>query len=339
MVISRRASQVLLSWSLLGGAAPLVAQAPAAQTIKLEQAGVIPGPADLVRVSGSLAYITAGPALRIVDISQPADPVAKGTLTLPDAPTAMAVAGSSVYLAMGLRGLAIVDARNPDAPVLAGSYKTPGESIRVAVSGSRVMLADRMSGAEVIDVSDQAKPVPVGSHYTDGYTRDVALAGTLAYIVDSTNDFIVVDINRGKTPVPLSTQQSPLTSTLVTLPIATTAPKTAYVLGGPSLQVYDVSDPSAVRRVAQAKVPPAQALAVDGTLLYLAAGAEGLQVLDVSSPSAPLAAGSFKTPGAARDVAVAGGLVFVAVAAPRKPAEAGGASASPPGILILRKSH
>ena len=43
---------------------------------------------------------------------------------------------------------------------------------------------------------------------------------------------------------------------------------------------------------------------------------------------------------AARDVAVAGGLVFVAIAAPRKPAEAGGASASsPPGVLILRQSH
>jgi hypothetical protein len=339
MTISRRALLALSFWSFLGDTGPLTAQTPATAAIKLEQAGTIPGPADFVRISGSIAYVSAGPTLRIVDISQPAAPVTKGTVTLPDSPTAMAVAGSTIYLAMGLRGLSIVDAKNPEAPALAGSYKTPGESVRVAVSGARVMLADRMSGAEVIDVSDQTKPVPVGSHYTDGYTRDVALAGTLAYIVDSTNDFIVVDINRGKAPVPLSTQQSPLASTLVALPGATTAPKTAYVLGGPSLQVYDISDPAAVRRVATAKVPPAQALAVDGPLLYLAAGTEGLQVFDVSNPSNPVAAASFRMPGAARDVAVAGGLVLVAVVAPKKPADASNAPAGVPGVLILRQSR
>jgi hypothetical protein len=78
--------------------------------------------------------------------------------------------------------------------------------------------------------------------------------------------------------------------------------------------------------------PRAAAIAIDGRVGYVAAGSDGVQVLDLSDPARPTVAGAIKTTGAARDVAVSGDLVLVALAA--LPG-AGGAS---PGVQILRRA-
>lgn len=324
---------LLCGWACLAGCTSL-----AAQSIKFDVVGTIPGPADLVRVSGTYAYVSAGDTLRIVDISAPSAPKPRGMVQLPAPALAIAVSESAVYATMGLRGLAVVDVRNADTPAVVGLYKTPGEAIRIAVAGTRVVLSDRMSGADVIDISDRAKPAPVGAYYTDGYTRDVAIVGSLAFVVDSTNDFAIVDLSREGEPRALSTQQSPFTSTLVAVSNSAQAPKTAYVGGGGSLQVFDVSNPAAPRKLGMTKIHErAAALAVDGGFGYVVVGTDGLQVLDLSDPDHPVQAGSYKTAGSARDVAVAGDLILVTVGSAARPAPGGSAPAV--GVVILRRSR
>lgn len=308
----------------------------AAQAVNMEVVGVIAGPAELVRVNGSFAYVVASPSLTVFDLSNPASPTRKGFLTLPGTIYGLAITGSLAYVANGLDGLAIVDLSNPDAPAVIGSIKTPGEALRVAVTGTRALVVNRLSGVEVVDVSNPARPVSVGSHYTDGYARDIAAAGALAYVVDSTNDFAVVDISKA-TPTEVSKQGSALPTGIVALsqPAAASGPGTAYVVGGGVLQVYDVSDPAAPKRLAAPKIAEqAQAVLFHGSRAYMAAGANGLQIVDVSDPRSPRTVGVYKTAGSARDVAVAGPLIFVAVAGGK------GSSAtatSPAGVYILRQ--
>ncbi len=324
---------LLCGWTSLAGSTSL-----AAQTIKLDVVGNIPGPADFVRVSGTYAYVSAGDTLRVVDISEPSAPKPRGIVQLPAGAAAIAVSGSAVYATMGLRGLAVVDVSNADAPAVVGFYKTAGEALRIAVAGTRVVLTDRMAGADVIDISDRAKPASVGAYYTEGYTRDVAIVGSLAYVVDSTNDFAIVDLSRAGEPRALSTLPSSLTSTLVAVSSSAMAPKTAYVVGGGSLQVYDVSNPVAPRKLVVTKIHErTTALAVDGGFGYAAVGTEGLQVLDLSDPGNPVQAGSYKPAGNARDVAVSGDLILVAVNSAARPAAGGSAPAA--GVVILRRSR
>ena len=105
--------------------------------------------------------------------------------------------------------------------------------------------------------------------------------------------------------------------------------------GGGVLQVYDVSDPAAARRVAAPKIAEqAQAVLFHGSVAYMAAGSNGLQIVDVSEPRNPKTVGFYKTPGPARDVTVAGPLILVAVAAPKGSSPTGASSA---GVYILRQ--
>lgn len=336
MPLSSRSSCGLLCSGLLSAICLAPAARVAAQAVNLEPVGVIAEPADVVRVNGSFAYVAAGPRFTVFDIANPASPTRKGSLTFPDTIYGMSIVGSVAYLANGLRGLAIVDLANADAPSVIGSIKTPGEALRVVLTGTKALVVNRLSGVEVIDVSNPARPVSVGSHYTDGYARDIAVAGAVAYVVDSTNDLALLDVSKAP-PTELSRQGAGLTTAIVAVsqPAATSGNGTAYVVGGGALQVYDVSNPAAARRVASPKIAEqAQAAVFHGSLGYIAAGANGLQVVDVSDPKAPRIVGSYKTPGVARDVAVASPLVLVAVAGPKG---SSAASTSPAGVYILRQ--
>jgi len=309
----------------------------AAQTVNMDVVGIIAGPADIVRVNGSFAYVVAGPSLTVFDIGNPAAPARKGSVKLPDAIIGMALSGSRAYVANGLRGLAIVDLANPDMPAVVGSIKTPGEALRVAVTGTKALVVNRLSGVEVIDVSNPAQPVSVGSHYTEGYARDVAVADALAFIVDSSTDLAIVDVSKG-TPTALSTQESGVPPGIVAVaqPASASGPRTVYLLGGGVLQVYDVSNPAAPKKGATFKIAGGvQAVAFQGSLGHVAAGANGLQIVDVSDPANPSIVGSYKTTGAARDVATAGPLVLVAVQAGKAGSNAAGASRA--GVYILRQ--
>jgi hypothetical protein len=334
----------LLTWTCLA----LSGSVASAQTLKLEHVATIPERADVVRVTGSYVYLGAGQKLSVVDVTDPSKPAVRGTVTLPGPVQGIAVADSHAYIANGLPGLAIVDVSKPDAIAVAGSFKTPGEALRVAVTGTKAVVVNRASGLEVVDVSNRAKLASLGSFYTEGYARDVAVAGPLAYVIDSTTDLAIVDVSKPGPPSDVSTQQlGGGTENIMVGPPTGPArgASTAYVFGGGVLRIYDLADPSAPAKVAEYKLPgrpvvcgapPCAGLAIDGTRAYVAAGAEGVHVIDVSDPANLKLAASYKTAGPARDIAVAGSHVFVAVGA-AKSAD-GGAAGTPAAVVVLRQS-
>src|SRR5438552_4571507 len=65
-----------LLWNCLIGA-PVVL----AQPLAFSQIGSIPGQADFVEVQGRYAYVVAGPALKIVDVSASSAPKVVGSYT------------------------------------------------------------------------------------------------------------------------------------------------------------------------------------------------------------------------------------------------------------------
>ena len=84
--------------------------------------------------------------------------------------------------------------------------------------------------------------------------------------------------------------------------------------GGGDLQVYDVSDPAAPRKLSSFETPGrASRVSLDGDYAYIADTEAGVQVVDLSDPANPTLAGSYETPRPARDVSAAGSLVMVVV--------------------------
>ena len=284
----------------------------AAQTLRFTQVGAISGPADLIRVEGAWAYVSAGKTLTVFDISKPEAPKRAGNYTFPEKIWGFRVVGSLVYVAADFFGLGVLDVSNPSAPTLRGSLKTPGQAKNVAVFGTKALVADHMSGLDYIDVSNAATPVKVGSLFLEGYARDVIAAGSLAYAIDAPTGLYVLDLAKADPLEPLSTVQSANAPGFIELSDSSASPRLACLVGAGLLQIYDVTNPAAPVKVATLKTPgrPLRA-SLKGRLAYLADGPEGLQVVDLSTPAKPTIVGGHKAAAPARDVAVAGSHVFV----------------------------
>ena len=86
----------------------------------------------------------------------------------------------------------------------------------------------------------------------------------------------------------------------------------AYVSDGPTLRLYDVTDPSAPAALGSHTFPQnIYGVRVSGTTAYAAIDFTGLGILDVSDPAAPVARGSHQTAGQALAVDVSGTTVVV----------------------------
>jgi hypothetical protein len=272
--------------------------------------------------------VAAGRTLSIYNVANPAAPQREGAYTFPEEIWSFRIYGSTAYVGANFFGLGIVDVSNPRAPTLRGSFKTPGQAKTAAIVGAKIAVIDHMEGLVFVDATDAAKPRGAGSFFLDGYARDVVAAGTFAYAVDSPTGFYVFDLTRSGPLEPIASVQSG--TGLRTIEVSDSL---AMLVGGGSLQPYDISNPAAPARIAPFKTPGgAQRAVLAGQRAYVADGREGLQVVDFSTPASPVIAGSLKTEGAARDVAVSGSLVFLVVSdASGRPQDGG-------RVVILRQS-
>ena len=213
--------------------------APRAQGPGFTLVGSIPGPADLIEIHGTRAYVTGGKTLTLVDISTPQTPKPTGSYTFPEKIWGIQVVGPLVYVAADFFGFGILDVSNPAAPRLRGSLKTPGQAKNVAVFGTKAAVADHMSGVDFIDTSNADQPVLLESFYVEGYARDVAAAGSIAYAVDAPTGLYVFDMAKPGAHEPVSSQQTATApGSLVLTQDAGAQSKLAVLIGGGALQLY-----------------------------------------------------------------------------------------------------
>ena len=200
--------------TMMRGAAPavavgLMAVGAAAQQVTLEPVGEIPGPAELVRIQGDRAYVSGGHTFTIWDISDPANPVARGSHTFPQEIWGFRLTEDRAYVGANFFGLGILDISDPDAPILLGQHKTLGQTKIGAIASGKVGIIDHMEGFVLIDVSDETAPAGIGSFFLDGYARDVVTAGTIAYATDSPSGLYVFDLSRPGMPEPVGVIHAP----------------------------------------------------------------------------------------------------------------------------------
>ncbi len=308
-----RASVVLIWIAALlfsaAGVGPVSAQA-----LTFAAVGTLPVQADTVELQNGLAYVAAGKTLTVFDVSNPAAPKKLGSHAFPEEIWSFRLQGQTAYVGVNFFGLGILDVSNPSALVLRGSFKTPGQAKVGAVFGTRALVVDHMEGIVEVDITNPSKMLSPGSFFLDGYARDVVTSGSFAYAVDSPTGFYIFDLAKKGPLEPMTTVQNG--TALRTVDVSSgDGPRMAVLVGGGTLQVYDVSKPEAPVRFPPYRTPVgAQRVALKGRLAYVADGAGGVAVVDLSKPDQPVIVGSHKTATAARDVAVADSLVLVAVA-------------------------
>jgi hypothetical protein len=303
----------------------------AAQTMSFRQVGSFAGPADTVEIQGSYAFVAGGKTIAVFDLLDPAAPVRVSEYVFPEQVWSFRLAGGRAYVAANFFGLGVLDITNPTYPTLVASIKTPGQAKGVAIAGSRVLVADHMSGVDVVDLSTPDAPALLGSVFLDGYARDVAAAGGVVFAIDAPTGLYAINPGTPESPDPIGQIQSLTTpaSIEVLQRLGSVPAAVALVPGVGGVQIYDVTRPEAPVHLTTFATPGGRPvrLALEGPIAYVADGREGLLVLDLSDPSAPTVVGSHATPRPARDVAVAGSLVLVAI----------GAGESTEEVLVLER--
>jgi hypothetical protein len=203
--------------------------------------------AERVTVIGSTAVVNRDYwGLLCVDVSDPANPVARGVLDgLTSIDDLVAVNGRVAVLSY--EGLSLLDVADPDAPLLVSTTDVHGSCLAsqddlLCVAGANLL--------SVFDVSDPAFPVLLGTLEYAGSTYEVGLNGSWLYLT-AWDLLHVVDLADPTAPV-----------IHATLPVhgwgLAYAFDGSYVYGSHEgagdIHVFDVSDPGTPRLVAQASV-------------------------------------------------------------------------------------
>ena len=263
-------------------------------------------PQSAAKDGKTFAYVADGD-LKVIDVSDPANPLEAAALATPGRATALAVAGNLLYLADGDSGLQVVDISNPNQPLIQFSMALPGFTYGITYEerdGKHlVYLANgEIGGLHIIDVSDPQKPVEVGSLDTGGDMREVAVAQSRAYLANGAKGLAVINVTDPSQPSLLGAYDSPGYAMGVAV-----KDNIAYLADGAALITVDIQDPVNPQKAGSYDVLGAAygvALAqktLEGklrTFAYVADYYDGMYVMDVSDKKLrPTVISFYNTPG------------------------------------------
>ena len=264
------------------------------------------GAARNVFVSGNYAYLTGDyeSVLRVVDITDPANPFEAGRMTLSVRPQGLHVYGSYAFIAaynVGQGGLIVVDVSDPNNPIEETFHEfATAEPSAVFVSNGHAYVAAGSYGVAVLDVSIPAAPTELLSSpiLSYGNAQDVHVEGDYLFVAAETY-FETYDVSDPSTPLQRAVENIASDRVFV-------VDDWAYMLFGGTLQARDVTDPGVPVDHGSWPAPSGQPanLFVSGNHVFVADADFGLRVVDAGNPDNLNEIASYET-GAASDVFVA----------------------------------
>jgi hypothetical protein len=312
-----------------------------------------PGYTFNVRVAGNYAYLIRQDGLHVIDVTDPANPVERGSyhrtgdgysndVKIVDA------AGGKRYAIIADYPCDVIDVTNPAAPALAAQIPEEAHTLFTETrNGSTYAYFGNYNGTTpVFDVTNPAAPVRLGRYNSNAsIVHDLSVKDGIAYlnawegglhVVDFTNPAMPKRIGQWS-PTPTMTSHSNWTTTIGTRKIALHGEE-SY---GAHLDVVDIDPASPTYMKPFATYKTRDWVSIHNIMAFGSKGyftyyQDGVRVMDLSDPAAPKLLGYYNTwdPQAAYttsqffegavglDVDLARKLVFVAD--------------SPRGLLILR---
>jgi len=157
------------------------------------------GYASGIAVAGTHAYVADGTALRIIDVSDPTDPVEVGHFDGFADALDVAVSGSYAYVTDGTNGLWVLSVSNPASPVQVGHLATTSQAQAflaksIALKGSYALVGTYAQGTRFISIADPAHPAEAAFKFGPLWGADVAVDGGYAYVADLYGNTWIYDI-------------------------------------------------------------------------------------------------------------------------------------------------
>jgi hypothetical protein len=214
--------------------------------------------------------------------------------------------------------------RAPAVPLTLHLLSTlPSDSNAVKVHGDYAYASD-YDDLLVVDVRTPQQPAIVGRYHIEGRSRvsiaDIEVQPPLAYV--ATNDRFsiccleskvnLLDISQPAQPVLRDTRGGIGVTDLAVANQRVYVTGLTWIYDMPDLTLYDVVNASSLAARGTYGSDGSAAVAVSGSIAYLADYEAGIRVLDVSNADQPALLGTFDTPGSAQDVWIVGSYAYVA---------------------------
>ncbi len=270
-----------------------------------------------VAVVGNVAYLSRfGGGIAIADVSNPSAPSLIGSMVTDGRSYEAVVAGDQLFLADGDEAVRLIDIGTPSSPTEISRLDPVGRAAEVGISGSNIVVANfgkSTNGFRVLDAANPSSVEEIGRFVTPGTTHDVAVKNgyvylgegwpnyglTIAGIQDPQNPALISHLGLGNPPNGLDV-----------------ADDKAYLTFDDRMRIVNVQDPDGPSVVGTFVVGlPTTYLAdvtVAGTMAYVVDFDRGLRIVNVSNPANPYQLGTYQIPGTVYDVAVAGGIAYLA---------------------------
>lgn len=152
------------------------------------------------------AVVPSG-TVRIVDLTNPSQPVVVGIVSPPGGADNIDIAGDFAYSA-GPHVLSVIDLTDPTHPAVLGSVEVERHVSAVAVSGSLAFLATN-DGFYVVDIGDPAHPT-AASFVSDVYNCEgIAAFGQYAYACADRRGVLIFDASDPSRPRQIGSMDTP----------------------------------------------------------------------------------------------------------------------------------
>jgi len=266
-----------------------------------------------VYVSGSYAYVAAyEDGLKVIDISDPTNPVEVGHFNYIGYAHHVYVSGSYAYVVTWQDGLKVIDISDPTNPVEVGHFDDGDYPESVYVSGSYAYVGYNGYNAEIlkiIDISDPTTPTKVGD-FDDGgeFVLNLYVSGSYAYVAEAWDGLAIFNISDPTTPSKVGHFDDD--GFVQDVYVSGSYAYVADCIDG--LEIIDISDPTDPVEVGHFDDGGgAESVYVSGSYAYVATDEDGLKVIDISDPTAPVKVGQINNGGDLKEVFVIGGYAYV----------------------------
>ncbi len=257
-------------------------------------------------IAGGVAYTAESSSAAIVDLSRLDEPQLLGSIEA--GPFYIDLAMKDDYLLCDDgRSIHIFDVSDPAAPLPANRIEVDAAPWRYAVEGDLLYTATWDSGLVIYDVSNLPEVNETG-RLVFGDAVGLTVDDGYAYVACRGDGVRIIDVSDPREPVQVGHYQDEWPWWNIAVQDGYAFISFYWIFG-----VIDVSEPDDPRLVSQIfTFIDAEAMAVSGDYVYLAAGEDGLNVIDISDVENPRSIRQVNTPDFGYDLAMDGCYLYLA---------------------------
>lgn len=217
-------------------------------------------------VTGGYAFTADGWGMKVIDVSDPANPSVSGSYSSPGQSRAIYVRDTLAFLADLASGLHILDVSSPPQPEYISNFAAVSSVVSVVVRDTLAYISLVDSGLQVVNVADPTTPFSIGRYDAQGGTGDIFVQDSLVFLAMGYDKLRIIDISDPTSPLFLS--EFALGSVTSVVARGNLAFLSCWDAG---LAVVDIADPTAPVRVGLFNTPGASTVAmVQDTFVYVA---------------------------------------------------------------------